>query len=126
MPTKIVDLDTLVGEDKIVVVGGKRYRLPPDIPVQTFLRIRKYGDEGLENDEVVARLYDEVLELFRYGDKDIKELPPSMTTNQVVTFIGEIYGGEGEDEEPDPTPAATDGAGPRTSRSCKTRSASKT
>jgi hypothetical protein len=118
-PTKIVDLDAVLGEDKLVSLGGKTYRLPPDIPVELWLKFTRYSGEGLSDEEMITRLYDGVLSLFRYGDPKLKDVPLSMA--QLVQVIGQVYGEEGETEQARPT-KQTNGASPRRSRPKKSRS----
>lgn len=97
---KIIDLDEVVGDDKRVRLGGKVYVLPPDLPVSLFLWINKVNQDGSTEVEMVERLYDEIVALFRYKDPKLKELPLSMP--QLVSALGKIYGSDDEaaDERP--------------------------
>jgi hypothetical protein len=121
MATQITDLDAVLGDPKKVRLGGRIYTLPPDLPVELYLRINQFAKEGLGDVEMVERLRDELLELFRYADKTIKTLPLSMT--QLVTAIGTIYGSSDTEETP-ARPPRTRGGATSSSRKSRTRSRS--
>ena len=113
MPVEIIDLDKLVGDDKLVTLAGQQYRLPPDMPVELYLRINRYANEDLSDPQMVESLYQEVLGLFRYGDPDIESLPLSMS--QLVQAIGRIYGEDDGDVDANPTsPKRTRGGSSKT------------
>lgn len=121
MPTTIIDLDEFLGADKQVKLHGQRYVLPPDLPAELYLKINKFAQSGASEVEMVEALYEEVLNLFRYKQPDLKSLPISLS--QLVVAIGRIYG-DGEPEEkparpPRPKPsggAARSGTSSRTAK----------
>lgn len=112
MATPIIDLDELLGEDKQVKIRGVTYRLPPDLPVELYLRVTHAAEKDLTDDQMVNLLYDALLELFRYGDPKITELPLGVA--QMVAVIPAVYSpppvdGEGKGAER-PTRTQTRGA----------------
>jgi hypothetical protein len=97
MPTKIIDLDELASEPKRVRLAGRVYTLPGDLPVELWLRLQRQAqEEGQSDGEALRFLYEQILELFRFGDPKIKELPLGMA--QLITLIAKVYG----DDEAEP------------------------
>lgn len=116
---KITDLDVVAGPDKQVRLGGRVYRLPPDLPVELFLRINQFAEAGGENASdasMVQTLYGELLSLFQHRDPSVKSLPIGMNT--LVAAIGQIYGDQDESAAGESTPA-------RPTRRAGTKSGSK-
>lgn len=119
--TKIIDLDELLGEPKKVRLKGVVYKLPPDLPVELYLRIVKLNETGATEAELVDALYEQLLELFRYDKPDLKTLPVSMS--QLVNAVATIYG-QGDEAEGDAAPPRKRQSGGATSssRNARTRS----
>lgn len=105
MATPIVDLDQFLGADKRVKLRGQTYTLPPDLPVEVYLRIQRAATEGLEEREQVETLYGELLELFRYGDPKIEKLPLGMT--QLLIVIPAVYNPDAVDGDAEERPTRT-------------------
>lgn len=127
MPTRLIDLDELVPDGPRVKLRGVEYELPPDLPVELYLWIQKLnaGDsEALEmpEDEMVSKLYGEVLELFRYKRPELERLPLRLA--ELVTIVGRVYGETGEDED-EPVPPPRSRSGGATSSKAKTRTRSR-
>lgn len=123
---QIVDLDELLGDDKQVRLAGKLYALPPDLPVELYLRIVRYGQQHPDatEAEVTEALYEALLDLFRYKQPNLKSLPVSM--KHLAIAVGRIYG----DQEPDegtsvPPPRKRSGGATKTSRPRSPRTASR-
>ena len=118
---KIIDLDELLGEPKKVRLGGRVWVLPPDLPVELYLRIVKLNEEGAGEGDLVEALYEQLLELFRYKEPKLKELPVGM--NQLVTAVALIYG-QADDGEGDAVPPRKrqSGGAASSSRNAPTRS----
>ncbi len=67
----IQDLDVIVPEPKRVKFGGVEYELPPDLPMEIFLRINRSGayvNENGEPDQVkqIESLTDSLADLFTW------------------------------------------------------------
>ena len=130
MPTRLVDLDELVGADVEVKLDGERYRLPSDCPVELWLAIT--APEAQEGDERQQTLYlqDRVLELFQVRQPNLTSLPP-MGLVQLKLLIQMAYirddGDEAEAAQARPTTRRTRGgtSKPRASKSTRARSQSK-
>lgn len=95
MPEKIVDLDALTGGPIRVRIRGKWYTLPPDMPVELYLRLTAVENaaEGEATDEI-RRMADEILKLFQdpaFGDPSIRALPP-IGIKQLLGFLMNVYG----------------------------------
>lgn len=118
MPSDIIDLDEILPDDKRVKLQGTIYTLPPEIPVELFLRINKMSDDGVAEDQQVGRLYEEILELFRYKQPDLEKLPLGL--GQLMGAISQIYGNR-EADAPRPPRAGT-----KSTRKPRRRSASST
>lgn len=123
MSQKIIDLDALVGPPKKVKLGGEIYSLPADLPAPLFLKISTYGDSEMDESEMFADLYEELLELFRVHQPDLEDLPIGVA--QLVLAVPRIYqDGVSETQEGGARPSR---AGTRsTSRKKTKRSASST
>lgn len=114
MAQKIVDLDVVAGDPKKVRLAGHVYTLPPDLPVELYLRINRFAAESPDDDQI-AMLYEQVLELFRYKDETVKELPIGL--GSLFTVINTVYGSSTEETDP-PTRGGTPSSSPsRTKRS---------
>lgn len=123
MSQKIIDLDALVGPPLKVKLNDKVFKLPPDLPAPLFLKISTYAESDLDQVEMAADLYDELLELFRVHQPDLEELPIGIS--QMVMAIPQIYqDGASAAEEGGARPSR---AGTRSSsRKPKTKRASST
>lgn len=100
MPATITDLSDLagVGPPKQVrlVEGGQVYKLPADVPSPLYLKLVEFQnrkDEELDDageQEIVAELYEEVLELFRVHQPSLERLPIGLTS--LIRLVPAIYG----------------------------------
>lgn len=112
MSQKIIDLDALVGPPKKVKLGGDIYKLPADLPAPLFLKISTYADSEMDEAEMFADLYDELLDLFRVHQPDLDDLPIGVA--QLVLAVPKIYqDGVSETEEGGARPSR---AGTRSTR----------
>lgn len=110
MSQQIIDLDEILGADKKVKLGGQIYVLPPDLPVELYLRITNLAGTGASDEEMIPVLYENLLELFRYKQPKLESLPLSMS--HLVTAVAKIYGDDDAPEER-PTRATRGGASTR-------------
>lgn len=119
MPEKIIDLDAVVGDPKKVKLRGKTYTLPPDMPVELYLRLTQLqGEEDPDTDQIRA-MHDEVLKLFRdsfYGDPKLTALPEGLGIKSLMRLIIDVYGEQVDEEEPKAAPPRKPSPGKRTSR----------
>jgi hypothetical protein len=124
MAQRITDLDELLGDPKKVRLNNVTYTLPPDIPTELFLHINRAAAEGNATDlDNVERLRDGLLELFRYGDPKMTELPP-ISLAQLFALIPRVYGADDEDDGDAAPPRARPtrgGASTRTRSRTKSR-----
>lgn len=114
---KIINLDEIVGEDIEVTLNGETYRLPPDLPVELYLklqRIQAQVEAGNADDaEITREMYEEILDLFRYKQPDLESLPLGMT--QASNLITLVYG-QSADEVQEEAPPPKRPAGTRSTR----------
>lgn len=117
MPTKIIDLSTVLGKPLEVrfAPDGPVYKVPADIPVPLYLKVQEFAQLGDEADEeaAVRELYAELLALFRVYQPELDSLPVSI--GQLVEAIPRIFGGD----EPDPPKAKASPNGKGGTRSTK-------
>lgn len=107
MPDVDVDLDALAPAPKTVKLGGKRYKLPGDMPMGLFLRIQGYEgrvEAGADEAALLDELQGEILALFQVHQPAMKVLP-EMGVVQLMASIGAIYGGGAAVGEPTPNRA---------------------
>ncbi len=76
-------------EPKRVRLAGKTYDLPPDIPVELWLRVSRYMAGGATETETVTGLYEATLELFRTADPKLAELKINLGT--LIRALAQIY-----------------------------------
>lgn len=100
---KLVDLDKLVSPDIKVRIGGHDYVVPGDLPADLYLEINQRAQEAgdLSEFEGIKDLHERVLNLFRYRQPDLTEIP-GVSLKQLLLAIGEIYGDGGEEETVEP------------------------
>lgn len=133
MPTDIVDLDELLDTPKRVKLGGKIYKLPAQLPVPQYLRLRAeeaaYQEALATNDadfdQRVRDLNELLLELFHVHQPEMETLPAGLL--QMFAVIPRVYGGTapagGGDDDPKPTTRARTGSGnTRARKTSKSRS----
>lgn len=101
MPQEITDLDVVAGPPRRVRLGGRIYILPPDLPIETYLKINQAAnreDTQPESDQF-ADLYETLLELFQVHQPRVKRLPIGIVT--LLQAIPTIYGpGNASESEP--------------------------
>lgn len=123
MAQQIIDLDQAVPESLIVKLGGKRYKLPGDIPIPDYLAIQRLSNsiteaageaDGEQVAQVMEELYERVLELFRIEQPDLEELP--LGPQRLGALVVAIYTRAAE-EDADATDPPTRRAGTRSSSS---------
>ena len=127
MAQKLIDLDKagILSEPVTVVMRGKKYKLPGDIPAPVFVRIQQVASAG-EPDEVVAMsLVEELLALFQQYQPTMERLPLGL--NEMVAVIGYVYSNldaDAEDAEVSDEDKAVVDPTPPTSAPRKRKSAS--
>lgn len=97
-----VDLDAIGDQEKKRVrLAGQTYDLPPDIPVELWLRVSRYLAGGMTETEVITGLYQAVLELFQTADPGLTELKINLGT--LIRALAQIYN-PAADAAPPPKP----------------------
>lgn len=91
-----LDLDALAPPNRTVLLRGKVYELPGDIPITTVieaLRVQTKLQASLDEDPVegINELLEIVWSLFREVNPDFEPIPLSMT--QVMEILGLILSG---------------------------------
>lgn len=106
------DLDALVPTDKQVLLGGKMYKLPGDIPLEIFVRVNKAGtledeDENAAMEELIGALTDLFSIMGRNGENYAEMRTHIEATLRLrgikflTTLLQEIYDEpQPEDEQP--------------------------
>ena len=104
------DLDALVPTDKQVLLGGKMYKLPGDIPLEIFVRVNKAGtledeDEAAAMDELIGALTD-LFSIMARGGTDYEEMRQNIEATLrirgikfLTTLLQEIYDEPTEEED---------------------------
>jgi hypothetical protein len=65
MSDSIVDLDALVPTDKKVLLGGRQYVVPGDIPMEVFVKVNKAGMlEDADESAAIEVMVDALTDLF--------------------------------------------------------------
>jgi hypothetical protein len=117
-PMKLIDLDEIVPDGPRVKLRGEIYELPPDLPAELYLWIQKLNAKDpdaldMPESEMVGKLYEEVLDLFRYKRPDLERLPIRLA--ELVTIIGRVYGEDTEDDAAPPPRSRSKASGGATS-----------
>lgn len=122
----ITDLDVLVPSPKRVRLGGVVYRLPGDMPLETFLRINALASaegEGRSLESAVEDTIDAIIDLFTRealpeANVDRAKLRSDLTARGfdfVMSLMNHVYPAAADDEvEPPEGPAAVDADDPPT------------
>lgn len=139
--TSITDLDTLVPADKKVLLKGRTYVLPGDMPLEIYLRVNRASqmqDAGADAEELLRDMVAALVDLFCWtlpkddgeSREHIKGVLMGLGLRTVTQLLGRIYP---VDEEGDgavdadaevPTPTATNGTTTPTADSQPSPSAS--
>ena len=107
--TRLIDLDTLVGEDIEVKLAGETYLLPSDIPAESMVRLislYQRAGEGEEDDNVATleAISDEVLTLFQIRQPDLEYIPIGIKgAFALLTKLMDLYN-DAPEGEPDAAP----------------------
>lgn len=107
------DLDALVPDEKKVVLGGQKYTLPGDLPLEVYVRVQKAsaleddGDEQGALEQMVGALTDLFIENIKgqvveaAAREHVQDTLRSRGIRFVTTLLRNIYGEE-EEVTPDP------------------------
>lgn len=125
--TRLIDLDTLVGEDIEVKLAGETYLLPSDIPSESMVRLislyqRAGEDESDDNVETLQAISEEVLILFQIRQPDLDYVPIGIQgTFALLTKLMELYNSapEGGDDDAPLAPKKAPRSSNGSSRSSK-------
>lgn len=109
------DLDALVPAEKEVKLGGSKYTLPGDLPLEVYVRVQKAsaleddGDEQAALEEMVGALTDLFVEgvrgqaIEKAAREQVEATLRSRGIRFITSLIRNIYGEDPEPEvEPDP------------------------
>lgn len=103
---RLIDIDDLVDLDVVYIrVAGVNYRMPGDLPVPDYLRLRRdfndlvsdEPDEDIDRDELLTRVSDQLLEMLQQHQPDLAALPCGV--KGVVPIAFAFLNGLGEDVE---------------------------
>ena len=111
MSQEIIDLDAagLFAPPIRVRLGGVEYDMPGDIPAPLYVQMSAVMAvdaktlDAQAQQQLALELHDELLELFRQYQPDIKRLP--LPLRSMTAAINYIYGGGAQQGGGDPTPA---------------------
>ena len=104
---KITNLDLFNNDDQVIVLDGKEWSLPGEIPVDYVLSLIEFQQKIEENPsdlELFDRMYGVLIELFnkRHPDLQLKQLKRMITSRQTGVLIANLMrsiGGEAETEK---------------------------
>jgi len=105
--SKLLNLDKLVKEDKILILNGDEYYIAGDLPVKMALKMQKAGkglSENPESGEHLEDAYKVLYDVFCIRNKDFMEFDKfmeSINTTQYVALCNFIAGIEPVEQEPD-------------------------
>lgn len=121
MPDLITDLDVLVPPDRKVMLGGRVYTLPGDMPLETYLKVNlmaQQQEEGVTEEVLVNHMVDALVDLFvrlmpegdtrTEAEGTLRKRFLSMGLRTVTTLLNKIY----EEEEVDGDPVEADNVDP--------------
>lgn len=99
---KLLNADKLLKADKKVILNGREYLIPADLPVRIVVKMMHLGQE-MAKDSNNFNLLDEsintLFEVFKLRNKDIKREDFDLTMEQYIE-ISKFIGDNGEDKEP--------------------------
>jgi hypothetical protein len=116
---RVIDIEDLVSLDKVIIkAGGDSYRLPDDLLVPDYLRLRALfnqlvdadaDSEDFDANETLSELHDELLAMFQVHQPDLTELPfgPRSIVPVVYAYLNQEIGEQQEDAPPPPRRAST-------------------
>lgn len=97
----ITDLDVLVPPARKVLLKGKTYTLPGDMPLETYLKVNLLGDrqsDGVQVSDLVTEMVSALVDLFTREPQtpapDVEELRRiflGLGFETVTQFLGKIY-----------------------------------
>src|SRR4051812_35258963 len=98
---EITDLNVFVGPPRQVRLGESVYLLPRDIPAELYLEFLDLQDRpgDVDDQAVIRKLHQDVLELFQVHDPSMTRLPPAVSIPVLVRMIGHVYSASGDVEE---------------------------
>jgi hypothetical protein len=87
--TRIIDLDKLAAPPIEVLLDGKKYKLPGDIPMELFLAM-KQGEEAAEGN-AIEDMEKQVIALFQIHQPKMTTLPSGLGMTQMFQVIPAVY-----------------------------------
>lgn len=108
--TTIKDLDVLIPQDKQVTLKGSVYRLPGDLPMETYLKVNAAAgaqEDGEAEADLMLRMVDALADLFVWNAPDAEKESRrakvladlrSLGVRTVTSLLSEIYGDDPEPE----------------------------
>ena len=92
---KILNADKLLRQDKKIILDGKEYFIPADLPVKIVLKMMHLGQEMAKdsgNHELLAESVDTIYQIFKLRQPALKEDEFNISMEQyieIARFIGE-------------------------------------
>jgi hypothetical protein len=101
---RILNLDEITSEDKIVKIGEQEYIIPGDLPVEIMLRLIDNSNKMQENamdSSVVREGIDNIINVFKIKkpDLDESEIRKYLTMKRYTKMITFVFGGFEEEEK---------------------------
>lgn len=101
---KILNLDEISSDDREVVIGGVKYTIPGDMPVETMLRIMENSHRLQENNMDLSAFRDGLdimISLFKIRNPkvDVEKIKNDLTMKRYTQLTTFIFGGFEEAEK---------------------------
>lgn len=112
----VTDLDELLPDDKIVRLAGREWKLPGDLPMETFLRLGRLEQESEKDDadeeNLLQRMVVILVDLFTMeledgkpedlasGKAQLSKVFGRLGVNTLPKVMRELYGVEDTEEDP--------------------------
>jgi hypothetical protein len=100
---KLLNADKLLKADKKVILNGREYSIPADLPVRIVVKMMHLSQEMQKNTEdfsLMEQSVDTLFEVFKLRNKDIKREDFDPTMEQYIE-ISKFIGDNGEDKDPE-------------------------
>ena len=101
---KLLNLDEIVSDDREVQLGGEKYTIPGDLPVDTMLRILENSNRVQDNPNDFAAFregVDLMVGVFkiRKPDADVDSIKKALTMKSYTKLSTFVFGGFEEAEK---------------------------
>ncbi len=105
---KILNLDEISSDDKEITLGGEKYIVPGDMPVETMLRLMDNSSK-IEKDKMNTEAFKEGVDIMvslfkvRKPDVNIEKIKNDLTMKRYTALTQFLFGGyEEAEKKPDP------------------------